>query len=150
MLWETLAANPITLHFLTEAADTASPPPDLLAYAIRYGPGAVIALGLGVLMKLGYRLESPKAAAEREEAIRKDARADLLEQKAADAAENARLRADLKDVTDERNELLRQALPLLTEFNSWTRALVPILQTMVGQGWHRGRRDDDERPGGSD
>ncbi len=106
-------------------------------YLFGYGPLGICFVAMAWLFLKGFRLTSPKAVA----AIRAEARKDLI-------AERDRVIAEKHEAERERDEALRiatqQLMPLLGQFTAATQSLLPVLQSLVGQGFRARHRDDDE------
>lgn len=102
----------------------------VVGYVLSYGPVGLCALTLAWLMFRGWRLVPQDFEARIRADARTEARADLM-------AERDRVIAEKQQAQEQRDEALAvardQLTPLLISFTSSTQALMPLLQTLVGQ-----------------
>lgn len=124
LLASSLASGP-TAGSVTPA-DAASG--SLVSYVLSYGVVGVAAVVMAGLFWKGWRLISPAREAEMRQAVREEARADLLK-------DNERTSARADKAEGQRDEAMRfasdQLVPLLTSFTATTSALIPLLQELV-------------------
>jgi hypothetical protein len=134
------------LHILAQGPSSVSPidsaTDSLIGEVCSYGLLGILTLAVCFLWYRGWRLVPPGFETTVRGAARMDARADLI-------AERDRIIAEKREVEEQRDAAMQvassQLVPLLVSFTATTQALLPLLQTLVGQGGRQQLRRGDQK-----